>query len=332
MESLSVGVIGAGAISRQSHLPVLTTMPQVRVAWIADVNLERAKALARAYKVEPAELPASPADLPECQAVLLAIPVGARRAYLEALAERRVGVLVEKPFARTVAEHSELIDAFPRHLLACGFMRRMYASTSLLRTAVKANWFGPLVEIRAFEGGRTTATRTDKSFLDVPEAIGGGILAESGSHALDQALYITQASSYEVIESRTTVDGSIDRKAQGRLNLSVPGSQREVAFRFCFSWLDRQSNTLELEFESVILVTTTDPESPILMKGTAAHGGGTATLVPERGARTSSVAFRLEWEDFLQAMSEKRESTISAASCLSTTALIEDLYVKARFA
>ena len=329
-KTFSVGIVGAGAISRQSHLPVLTTMPQVRVAWIVDSDPVRARSLARAYRIPAAKLPSSPSDLSGCEVALLAIPVGVRDSYLDAFARLGIGVLVEKPFARTLQAHREILAAYPPHLLACGFIRRTYASTCLFRRIVKEEWFGPLMKIRAREGSRTGATRTDRSFFDQPMATGGGVLAEGGCHALDQALYITGAAGYDILESRMIFDGSVDRKAEGRVRLALEGSGR-VAVEYCFSWLDQQPNTLELEFGSVRLVTGTSPDSSVVIEGLrAAEVAEVTHLAPSQGARTSSQAFRLHWQEFFSGIEEGTESKVSAASCLSTTAIVEDLYLKAR--
>lgn len=330
----SVGVIGAGTISRQSHLPVLTTMRHTRVAWITDTDQDRARSLAHAYRIPFAKLPLSPEDLPDCDVALLAIPVGVRAAYLNALAKRGTAVLVEKPFARTALEHREILQAFPPHRIACGFMRRTYASSSLFRRIVREGWFGPLIELRASEGNRIGATRTDRSYFDEPGATGGGVLAEGGCHALDLAFHITGATRYQIRESRMTFDGSVDRKAEGRVQLttSADGSEQQVALEFGFSWLDRQPITLELRFGNVCLVTGGEPESPVLLKGLDEDDRGVPFLQSGTGARTSSQAFRLEWADFLRGIEEGRESTISAASCLPVTAMVEDLYLAAKSA
>ena len=330
-KTFSVGIVGAGAISRQSHLPVLTTMPQVRVAWITDSDPVRARSLARAYRIPAAKLPSSPSDLFGCEVALLAIPVGMRASYLDAFAQLGIGVLVEKPFARTLQAHREVLAAYPPHLLACGFIRRTYASTCLFRRIVQEEWFGPLMKIRAFEGSRTGATRTDRSYFDQPTATGGGVLAEGGCHALDQALYITGAEGYDILESRMIFDGSVDRKAEGRVQL-VDGS-RQVPIEYCFSWLDAQPNSLELEFGSVRLATGTSPDSSVVIEGLRkAEVAQVTHLAPSQGAQTSSQAFRLQWEDFLRGIEEGTESKVSAASCLTTTAMVEDLYLRARSA
>src|SRR5205807_335883 len=119
--TLSVGVVGAGTIAREVHLPVLSAMPKVRIAWVADRDDVRARALARAFRLPAVSLPPCPSELPPCQAVLLAIPVGARGGYYQALAARGTAVFAEKPFALTATDHQQFLSLFPPHAIACGY-------------------------------------------------------------------------------------------------------------------------------------------------------------------------------------------------------------------
>src|SRR5271155_1452070 len=67
--ALSIGVVGAGEISRKSHLPVLVNIPGIDIAWIYDRNPASAQALAGAHGLRA--LPSlSPEALPMCDIVL----------------------------------------------------------------------------------------------------------------------------------------------------------------------------------------------------------------------------------------------------------------------
>ena len=47
----SVGIIGAGVIVQTVHLPVLLAVPNIRIAWIADVREGLAHEVAKAFGV-----------------------------------------------------------------------------------------------------------------------------------------------------------------------------------------------------------------------------------------------------------------------------------------
>src|SRR5262245_29571325 len=188
---IGVGIVGAGEIVARAHLPVLTNMPDVRVAWICDRDARRAASVAKAFGVSFAPLPSAPADLPAADVVLLGIPYGARWAYYEALAARDAALLVEKPLFRSVARHERLCAAWPDHALGHGFQRRSQGVVRLCRDLVADDTFGPLrrLELGLGSPGAVTHGR----YFASPELSGGGILFETGVHGIDALLYLSRA-------------------------------------------------------------------------------------------------------------------------------------------
>jgi predicted dehydrogenase len=323
MNKTTIGIVGAGSVTRLFHLPVLLNMPNARVAWICDANADAARTLARSFSVPYTALPASPADLPSCDIALLAIPVGVRKTYYQALAAKGTAVFAEKPFAVTSSDHREFTHLFPEHALACGYMRRFYASTSLLKVIVAEQWFGPLQAIAVAEGARTSATGVDRSHYDQFEAAGGGVLITQGTHALDAVLYITAADSFSVEHSEIALDGRIDRKVKALIQLDGPNLS-SCKLDFCVSWLDRQQNEMLFRFQNASLSMTVGPDATVSIRD---HGSTRATLNMEcRAARTYAQAFFLEWDDFIRNFREQKPSTISALTALPTTELVESLY------
>ena len=64
MTPYSIGVVGAGEITRRSHLPVLANLPDVRIAWLFDQRPDAVEAMAEAHGLRALHgLP--PARLPE---------------------------------------------------------------------------------------------------------------------------------------------------------------------------------------------------------------------------------------------------------------------------
>src|SRR5258708_6042613 len=120
MAIFSVGIIGAGSIVTSFHLPVLLAMQQVRVEWITDIDAKMAGSVAKAFGVPPLAMPDPLAEIPRTDIVVLAIPYGARPPYYEALRGRGTAIYVEKPIARTAAEHLELCSWFADYQLASG--------------------------------------------------------------------------------------------------------------------------------------------------------------------------------------------------------------------
>jgi predicted dehydrogenase len=328
----AIGVVGAGAISRMVHLPVLTAMPEARVAWVADAHDGRAAAVAAAFGVPHAPIASVPEAVRDCEAVLLAIPVGVRAPYLAALARHGVAVMVEKPFARTVREHDEIVAMFPPHRIACGFMRRTYASTALARRALQEGWFGRPSRIRISEGGRTTKTGVDRSYFDDPSAGGGGILLELGCHALDLVLHLTGTRDHEIVRQSMVLDGHADRRAEADVLLYPESGRRgePIVLEYAFSWLDRQDDRVDIEFPGARLRFGTRPDAPVTLCGNTPGARETHLVPPAGGATTSNQAFYLEWRWLLESLATGVPSPVAAGTCRNVTALVEDLYAAAR--
>lgn len=328
MKVFNVGVVGAGAIARNVHLPVLLNMPNVRVAWLTDANPATAAAMSKSFGVPRVDLPPSPADLPAADVVLLTTPVGVRMPYYQALAARGSAVFAEKPFAITSADHARSAALFPPSHVACGYMRRTFESSQLFRDAIASQWFGPLQRIRVCEGARTARTGVDVSHYDNAKAAGGGVLMTLGTHAIDMAFYITQAIRFEILSRDIVYDGEIDRKVSTLMRLSgspvLPESG--IVLDFTVSWIDRQDNVFELQFPTIKLATGVAPTAPVSMRDLTTDRPLTTLIPPRRGATTAYQAFYTEWEWFLRDLEQGRVSPMSAASAAITTQAIESLY------
>ena len=324
--TLSIGIVGAGDITRRAHLPVLMNIPDVTVAWITDHRADRAEALAAAYALQSVRA-ATPADLPACDVALLAIPVDVRMPYFEHFAARGTAVFSEKPFAMSAADHSKLLEMFPAHALACGYMRRFFRWSVLLRHLVADRSFGPLHSIWIGEGNRSKGSGADASFLDDPRlGASRGVLADLGSHGLDLALHISGADAFEVDTCERVNDGAVDRKVTARIRLFVEQeSPRAVDLDFGVSWLDRQINQIRLGFENASLWSDLSPGGSVFVGEPGDSRVGITLQGADDGAATYNQAFYLEWRDFIDSLRAQREPRTSARSAHLTTSMLESL-------
>jgi predicted dehydrogenase len=333
-----IGVIGTGSIARLVHLPVLTSMPGVRVAWVADVDTASAASVARAFKIRSIALPLSADAESDCDVALIASPVGTRGPYLEDLSRRGIAAFVEKPFARTVDEHHAFASLFPAHRIGCGFMRRTFDATMTVRRILAEGWLGRPTRIVVSEGGRIRWRGTDRSYVD-DARLGGGVLLELGCHALDFAMHVTGATRYRIVRQHLIFDGSPDRVAEGEVLLfdDSGNDQAPIPLEFHFSWIDEMDCFAEFHFPSARLLLGVKPESVVRLTGPAPATVGTSVADAEFslqpggvGATTLNQAFYLEWRDFLDGLDGERPSAFSAETTLPVTALIADLYRQGR--
>jgi predicted dehydrogenase len=321
----TIGVVGAGTIAVNAHIPVLRAMPGVQVAWVADADRARVDAVARANGIAGVHVAPGAMDLPPCDIVLLAIPLHVRRFYFDRFALSPSAVLAEKPFALDASEHKRLLSQFEPWRAGCGYQRRHYGASLLLRRLVDVQPFGPLVAIHMFEGGRTTRAGGD-SYIDKAVADGGGLIKNLGCHSLDLALWLTGATGFRVLERHVAWDGETDRHATAEIALSGrAGGQTDCRLHWGTSWLEAQSNVVELEFATARVRAGTGPVDHVEVLTRAGERISSMPVGQTGGAVTINQAFYLEWRDFLSGIGEKRAAGISAQSCLAVAELMDEL-------
>lgn len=318
----SIGVIGAGKIVSDLHLPTLLAIPDFAVAWVADINAARARAVATAYGVPHLPTPSSLRDLPATDCVLVAIPYGVREPYYDALEGRAIGLYVEKPFARTVREHETLCARFPDAAISLGFQRRSMGTVRLLRSVLDADLFGPLRSVRVGHGtaGIVTAGTSYSSNLAVA---GGGILLDVGIHWIDAALFVTNAVEVRVESGRMIRDGGFEIHTQAHgllrrpdgatipLEIVVSGLTDTIQGIEC--WFDDARVKLEAE-GTTLKVMTRDNEA-------------ISELIDPRGSRMEPFQIaHAHWRGFLESLMERRPNWTSASQTLLTTHAMEQLF------
>jgi predicted dehydrogenase len=106
--TIRAAVVGVGHLGRH-HARILSTLPGVTLAGIVDQNPERANDIAAAHGT--AVITDAKSLVGQVDAVVVATPTASHALVARPLLQAGIGVLVEKPMARSLAEADELIDA-----------------------------------------------------------------------------------------------------------------------------------------------------------------------------------------------------------------------------
>jgi predicted dehydrogenase len=181
---LRAGLIGYGLAGRVFHAPLL----QAAGIAVAQVASSRADEVHRDFPA--AKVIADPmavATSPDVDLVVVASPNDTHHALGMAALRAGRAVVIDKPFARTVAEAEELIaTARTQKRLLSVFHNRRWDSDFLTLKACIAR--GDLGEVVAYQ------CRFDRFRLEVQDrwreqpALGGGVFFDLGPHLIDQAL------------------------------------------------------------------------------------------------------------------------------------------------
>lgn len=143
-KSLGVGIVGAGTIVRYGHLPAYRAHG-LRVLGITDIDLERAKALARDFEllhVYP-NLDALLSDT-EVELVDIAVPAAFQPAIASKALEAGRHVLCQKPFAEKYSEACRVTDLAQAKGLKIAVNQQMRWTPAMraVKELLRRGWLG----------------------------------------------------------------------------------------------------------------------------------------------------------------------------------------------
>ncbi|MEQ1873198.1 MAG: Gfo/Idh/MocA family oxidoreductase [Ilumatobacteraceae bacterium] len=179
MSRRRLALVGAGQMG-SSHARIIAESPLADLAVVIDVDAEAAKRVAGAYDSVPST---NLEDALDCDGVIIAGSTAARMECVLPLLQAGLPMLVEKPFAPTLAELDQLLAiAQQREIpVMCGFVERFNAA---FRTALQV-LDGPATHLLAIRHS-PSATRISSSVvndlmlhdLDVAQRLFGDVPGE----------------------------------------------------------------------------------------------------------------------------------------------------------
>jgi predicted dehydrogenase len=326
MNPIRIGIVGCGTITRNVHLPVLLSLSDVRIAWLADIRREAGESLSRAAGIRFHQVK-SGLDLPDCDVVLLALPNGARKTYFDAICQRPdVGLYVEKPFARSLREHEGYVAGKKPWQVAVGLDRRSFALTQMAREIFDARPFGNPQSIR-IEFGGLGRVLVGESYMANAALAGGGTLYQMGVHLLDAALFASGATNVSSRSGRLVMAQGLDVHVEAEL-LTTLSNGDVLPMHVRVTQLGEVDNLVTFEFERATV------QMSIL------YGAKSLGILP-RGSREGWVmapvpgydfslnvhaTFAMHWLTAIRALTEKTPNYSSACQVTVTTQALEVLY------
>ena len=325
--TLKVGIIGAGQIVEDVHLPVLRNIVGIEISWIFDKNEERSRLLSKMHRISTISEDRVFDAISEIDICLLAIPLGVRYAYLQECAKSNVAVYVEKPFARNTKEHDEYCSLFDDFSISIGFQRRFYQSTCELKYIVENEIYGGLNKIEYLHGGYNLKSGGANSFITDPILSGGGVTIENAIHGLDQILHVTSANEVRLKNAHAIVMNNIDYDTVVSTVLTT--SRGEVQVDTKFSKLQSRGYGFTCFFDRAVVKCKDQPCGEIQiwsLSDKKVRIEPTSDVDYGKCALNISQAFHAAWSDCIASKSNKRKGKLSADSARLTTYWVEEIY------
>lgn len=325
-----VGIVGAGQVVENSHLPVLSNIPNVNIVWITDKDAQRAQRLSKMYSVLAISPTEAMLQIENVDVCLLAIPVGTRQNYLERCAQTSTAIYVEKPFARSSEEHGAILRLFPEYAVAVGFQRRFLGWVGIMKDIIDHQLFGNLRRILFVQAQYELKSGGAERFITDARLSGGGIVIESAIHGLDQILYITGASSVSVEHVRSVAIEGIEYDVV--LNSTLYKDESCIPVECVISRLRSLVSGFVFVFDRMRLRVSLAPDANVTMLYDKTGISRSLVLsasnrsAHEFSAVTINQAFYTCWSDFLDSLHLQKPSITAGSRISLTTHWVEEIY------
>ncbi len=136
---LTIGLIGCGAFAQSQDMPNFTRHPQLKTKWCCDVNIERAKEMAREFLVPHAtDDYRKVINDPEVDLIKISTSHEVHQEIISAAAAKGIHVFCEKPMALDETEAYHIIEAVRKNnIKLCVDLNRRQAPSMF---ALKKQW------------------------------------------------------------------------------------------------------------------------------------------------------------------------------------------------
>ena len=198
---IRVALIGCGAAAQQLHFPPLLTNRNVRLDWLVDTRLAEVRQLSMRYGIK--NVTEDYRKVRDVDAVIVATPHHLHAPITEFFLQSGCHVLCEKPLDIKVEGARRLVNLArkAKRVLAVGVFRRYYPSSLLGLNAVRTEWLGEIKQIDVEEGG-PYLWDLQSLFMVQREKAGGGVLMDTGAHAIDRILWWFEGGDFDEVRYR----------------------------------------------------------------------------------------------------------------------------------
>lgn len=320
-DSISLAVIGCGAIAESFYLPVLAADAALRGnVWLVDPSVDRATALAGMFGFDPKKVAASVADLPDdVRAAVNATPSHLHVATTLPLIERGVAVLVEKPFAEYADDARALLAAAAQRgsLLSVNQFRRLGPSYELAREWIRSGRIGTVRSVKWAEGHKFEwPTQSGFNFRRPwPKGRPRGCLLDVGIHVLDIIHWWLDE---ELKVERAYLDGYGGPEAF--VNASLRSST--AAITFSVSFLEKLENRYVVEGDKGSIRGFTGDFDALEYKPA---GGRWSRVTAPGDAAYLTIAKRMV-DNLVGMANGTAQPLVSAESTLRVIAAVDSIY------
>lgn len=324
LQPIRLGIIGAGAITRNGHLPAALRSSAFDVCALVDKRVEIARELARKYSLKP-EVAVDNLDsvLGNVDAVVIATPPSSHFTLAQQALSRNIPVLLEKPFTITYADAAALCElARDRNTpISVGYFTRHFPSVTLLKRLLETGYLGRVISFD-YQFGASGGWETASGFNMDRTAAGGGVLIDTGTHFIDKMLYWF-GTPRSFIYSDDSYGGP---EANCQADFVFPNEHGEFRGRLVLSKTVALKNRLIIETDKYTCqLGDRQTHSITLFPG---NQPDLALEVSTKGDLTPSAAdyMQIQLEEFADVIRTGRRPAVDGWNAAESVKLIEQMY------
>ena len=322
-----LALVGAGMVTRSSHLPAALASDKVQVVALIEPMRQQAEELARWYGIAPVIVPQVQDVLGDIDGAIIATPNNTHMSIALTCLEAGVATLIEKPLASTYAEGEAIVRAGQGSgtVVAVGYMVRFRENILLLDDLLKVGYFGTVKRF-AHQAGTVGGWTSMFSYNLSRKATGGGVLVVTGTHFLDCMLHF-----WGYPDDVALIDD-----AQGGPEANCLATFRYTTMATPFEGSALYSKTTKLPRgliietdRGIVLVADTDEADHLVFRPS------THTQVEQVVRRLGTLpypqgmsVFQRQLEDFVDACQQGRSPMVDGHQGLLSLRLLEELYTR----
>ncbi len=306
-----IAFIGAGTIIEMFYIPQLKNMG-FRDFWVYDSNSNRTKFLSKKYSIHAG-------TFEQCAAadvIILGIPPGKKFDLLYSLIAPGKTIICEKPFVHHLNQAKQLVNKanLAKCTLLVAHIRRLFSGIDIAHAHLKNKNYGKLVKVQIMEGNRYKYKTQSNYISNNPM---GGVLLDTGSHALDAFLYVTNL--HMLNNLNVQIQEAKREKAEPSHENHFQFTLNDIEINLHLSRYETLANKMNLYFEHALV------EVPLLLKPSiriTPNEKDSFVVHADTSVNYMSEAFRLQ---LYQMLIKKDASLFDANSFVALSGILQQL-------
>jgi UDP-N-acetylglucosamine 3-dehydrogenase len=319
---LRLGIIGCGAITETGHVPAILSCSAIELTALCDTSERRLRVLERMFGLGSIGFLNYRDAFAHVDAVILALPNHLHVTIGCELLSKGIHVLCEKPLATSRQDCERLCQTAQsaNAVLAVGYFTRFYPSTELTKRLLESRFLGSITSFD-YEHGSIGRWAPHSGYNLSRATSGGGVLIVNGSHFIDRMLYLF--GSARVVSFSDDSRGGVEANCVATFECNMVG--HSVPGRVTLSKTHSLADRLRIIGEGGILEVGENQKRSINYY--PAHSDLRHEIFPK--AEVASVEddyFRLQLDDFVQAVHTSTKPRVSGEHGLASVTLMETCY------